>query len=103
MVFGVRRTWIGVEELDPILHDDEYVPVAPDEVAEGDVVVYSRSETYTHVGLVLRVDVSIENAQRRITVLSKWGADGEYVHALDDVPELYGGHVVFHTERKTAR
>jgi hypothetical protein len=99
MVFAVRRTWIEPEHLPLIYADDEYriVPV-PD---TGDVAVYrDQSGDIQHLGVVVSVAIDIETARRNITVLSKWGGNGEYVHAVDDVPGVFGRATEFWTDRK---
>ncbi len=35
-----------------------------------------------------------------LTVLSKWGGEGEYMHDMSDVPELFGTPAEFWTHRK---
>jgi len=32
--------------------------------------------------------------------MSKWGGDGEYIHPVDHVPDAYGQHIEYWTERK---
>ncbi len=102
LVFASRRTWIETDELPTILNDDNCRRLKENEdVFPGDVVAYTRaSGDITHVGIVLRVEPDIEKATRRITVLSKWGQHGEYVHASEDVPTLLGSPTQLWTERR---
>jgi hypothetical protein len=102
MVFASRRTWAWPEDLGMILSDDEYHRLpGPEQVEVGDVVVYrSPLGAVEHVGLVAQVNIDLQQATRRIFVLSKWGALGEYLHQLDDVPELLGTPAEYWSDRK---
>jgi cell wall-associated NlpC family hydrolase len=68
----------------------------------GDVVVYrDGSGEVCHVGIVARKNLLIPGSQEDpLAVLSKWGADGEYLHNMTDVPELLGRPAEFWTDRK---
>lgn len=100
-VFGGRRTCIDPSHLPQILYEDDYRKLSGDiELHEGDIVVYrdERNEP-THVGVVFSKEPDVASATWRVTVLSKWGADAEYLHGLLDVPTLYGSPE-FWSERK---
>lgn len=101
MVFATRRTWVDPEDLQMILEDDEYRRLSdPDQVVEGDVVVYRNAQgNVAHVGLVARVNVNLSQATREITVLSQWGADGEYFHSVDDVSPYLGAPTEYWSDR----
>lgn len=99
LVFASRRALIDASHLPMALAEDGYreclQPMA------GDVVTYTNEKgEMQHVGLVLDSAPDVEAASWRATVLSQWGRDGEYVHALREVPEVYGGRIQFFTERK---
>ena len=103
MVFASRRTCVEPEYLQMILEDDEYHRLSsPDQAVPGDVVVYRDDQrTVVHVGLVAQV---IPNLRREgtseIVVLSQWGADGEYVHRVDDVHPSLGAPAEYWSDRK---
>ena len=101
MVFASRRTWVGPEHLDMILRDDEYRPIDDTgELQRGDVVVYRNDQGVpTHVGIVAEIHPTLENGQLQITVLSQWGADGEYLHSVNDVNPLLGYPSDYWTDR----
>lgn len=106
LVFASRRTWVDTSEVEWILQEDEYREVRNDaEAQSGDLVIYRspRDGDVTHAAVIVRVDHDIEKAARHIYVLSKWGADGEYLHRTEDVPELLGKPVEFWTDRKGER
>jgi len=100
MVFAARRTWVEPEEIDLIRRDDEYIRVERPVV--GDLVVYRRSADggICHIGQVVEIERDVQTAHHRATVLSQWGQDGEYLHDIADVPELYGSQREFWTERR---
>jgi hypothetical protein len=98
LVFASRRTWIHEEALDLILRDDGYRRV--DVPWIGDVVIYrDNDDNVNHVGIVVGLNVDSMGGQPEILVLSKWGADGEYLHRHDHVPGLFGARVEYWTER----
>lgn len=100
LAFASRRTWIDTDQLPPILQDDGYRRLAgPEEVEVGDTVVYSNGGSVTHVGVVIDISYGL-NMTRNITVISQWGADGEYIHAVDHVPNVYGQHKEYWTDRR---
>jgi hypothetical protein len=103
MVVACRRTWVDPEHLVRILRDDGYRQLAGPEKAEiGDLVIYrDGANDVSHVGIVVRKKVLIPGQQEEpLEVVSKWGADGEYVHDMSYVPELLGKPVEFWTDRK---
>lgn len=105
LVFASRRTWIDPEYLYQILADDEYRQLAGVvEAQPGDVVVYRDTDGLpSHVGIVWERNLIIPGQQADpLKVLSQWGADGEYLHDLSDVPDLLGVPVEFWTDRRTA-
>ena len=98
MVFANRRTWIDVQHLGAILSNDGYYRVQLEELTAGDVVVYSRDNSYEHVGVVACVHPSLGKIPN-IRVLSKWGKDGEVEHGLMDVPFYLGEPTEYWSER----
>jgi hypothetical protein len=103
MVFAARRTWIDPDQLPLILNEDGYRKLPGlDEAEVGDVVVYRHPGEghVTHVGMVIEVKIDVARAARALTVLSKWGQHGEYVHALSDVPVPLGVPVEVWTDRR---
>ncbi|NER35601.1 MAG: hypothetical protein F6J93_16680 [Oscillatoria sp. SIO1A7] len=100
MVFGCRRTAIDIEHIGLILKEDSYRRLYSEgEVLPGDVVLYGNGDRYTHIGTILSKEPDVKNASFKITVLSQWGFDGEYIHLLDEVPDNYGNVKEFWTER----
>ena len=100
LVFACRRTCVELSELNMVLRDDEYRRLSePEEVEIGDIVIYYNEHGVTHVGIVVDVGRHLTTA-RSITIMSKWGSNGEYIHPVNHVPEAYGQHVEYWTERK---
>lgn len=101
MVFASRRTWIDPEHLGMILKDDKYRRLTNDtEIEQGDVVVYrDDNETVSHVGIVVKVTTRLNEASIEVSVLSQWGADGEYFHLADDVNPALGSPAEYWTDR----
>lgn len=103
MVFASRRTWIDPAELDLILKEDEYRPVTElAQVEIGDIVVYrDRSDhRVTHVGIIVHAKRDVEKGAYEITVISKWGKYGEYIHLMEDVPFILGEPAEYWTDRR---
>lgn len=101
MVFAARRTVIEDDEVEMILLEDGYRQINNEsELQIGDVVVYRNDHgTISHVGTIACVSSNVREAQWEITVLSQWGADGEYFHLIDDVNPLLGRPREFWTDR----
>jgi hypothetical protein len=102
LVFASRRTWVDTDHVPMILEEDGYYKVpALDQLKAGDVVIYrDENGTITHIGSVLSIEPVVSNATWKITVLSQWGADGEYVHPPEYVPRHLGRPTEYWTERK---
>lgn len=92
MVFACRRAWIEIDELQEILDNDCYSPILFSQIKCGDIVIYSKNNRRTHVGLVTSVD-------RSVMVLSKWGRSAEVEHEISVVPRDYGTHSEYWSER----
>lgn len=104
MVFANRRTWIDTDHLQLILQEDNYRQTTIDDIQPGDVIVY-RDElgSVTHVGLVSCIEVNLADLSEdmhKVTVLSQWGADGEYFHPADEVNERLGNPTEYWTDRQ---
>lgn len=101
LVFASRRTHIEPEHVATILREDGFRRVNREEELEiGDVVIYRTDDReISHVGLIAKIVVAVERGQREITVLSQWGADGEYFHHIDDVNPNLGRPAEFWTDR----
>ena len=55
-----------------------------------------------HVGIVLRKNLLIPGDSRDLlTVVSQWGADGEYVHEVTKLPSLLGRPAQYWTDRRS--
>lgn len=102
MVFASRRTWVDPVHLEMILEDDGYHQIgSAEELQVGDVVLYQDDTGSTsHVGIVSETRTNLNDASRTITVLSQWGADGEYFHEMYDVIESLGKPSQYWTDRK---
>jgi hypothetical protein len=103
LVVASRRTWVEPDHLLTILIQDGYQRLrGPEETEVGDMVVYRDGHgDVSHVGLVSRKRIlDPRNGADYLQVLSKWGADGEYFHDLNDVPYLLGRPAEYWTDRK---
>jgi len=69
----------------------------------GDVAVYRMNGEVSHVGVVLRIEPDVAAASWRVTIMSQWGADGEYTHSIEDVPVLLGVPSEYWTDRRPIR
>jgi len=101
-VFAARRTWVESDHLSMILERDGYSPFQDiQKLWEGDVVVYENEQGEpTHVAQVTEIRLNLNIGGRTVFVLSKWGAYGEYLHELLDVPVRLGKPKAFWTERR---
>lgn len=101
MVFAARRTWIEPEHVEWILQEDGYRQVAREaDLDVGDVVVYRDGDSQVcHVGIIFSIAMNVGSADWQITVLSQWGADGEYLHDIYDVHPSLGEPSEFWTDR----
>jgi hypothetical protein len=104
MVVASRRTWVDPEHLVRVLTDDGCRRLnGPEEAELGDVVIYRDPEGEPcHVGMVIRKNLVVPGSQQdQLTVVSKWGADGEYIHDVSKVPALLGTPAEYWTDRRT--
>ena len=100
MVFASRRTDIDPEYVEMILRDDGFRRVEEGDLQIGDVVIYrTEDQQISHVGLIAKITLTLARGHREITVLSQWGADGEYFHGIDDVNPNLGRPTEFWTDR----
>ena len=101
LVFASRRTGVFMDQLETIIEDDGYEKLSNlNEIQIGDIVFYKHKDQVTHVGIVAHVESISTSGPPVITVLSKWGVHGEYVHSVNDVPDEYGEVKEYWTERK---
>jgi hypothetical protein len=101
MVFATRRTAIDPDKVPMILEDDDFEEVdKPAYVVPGDIVVYERDDSISHVAVVVENVSDLMSGTSKIRVLSQWGSDGEYFHDYKDVALLLGRPVRFYSERK---
>jgi hypothetical protein len=98
MIFASRRAYIEIDHIYEILRHDGYYPIAREDVAIGDVVLYKKHGDPIHVALV--VDVGRIGDSISMRVLSKWGLDGEFEHLAENVPDSLGTPIEFYTERQ---
>ncbi len=105
LAFASRRTCIDPEYLKMILIEDNYRLLSGEhEVEIGDLVLYRAIKyQYSHIAVVVNKSKNVKNATFEITVVSQWGADGEYIHLIDEVPDSYGKIKEFWTDRKIRR
>jgi hypothetical protein len=104
LVLATRRVWVDPEHLIKILNDDGYRQLQrPEDTEFGDIVIYHDEDGEPcHVGIVLRKNLAIEGENRDLlTVVSKWGADGEYVHEATKLPSLLGRPAQYWTDRRS--
>ncbi len=103
LVVASRRVIVLPEHLERILTGDGYRRLrGPEEAEHGDVVVYQDEEGAepTHVGIVVRKNLISHADEDTLTILSKWGRDGEYEHKSRCVPEVYGRPTQYWTDRR---
>ncbi|MFO0966832.1 MAG: hypothetical protein U0793_14765 [Gemmataceae bacterium] len=102
MVMCSRRVWAYPEDLAKILKDDGYEKLSgPEQTDYGDVVIYRDEDGEpTHVGIVIKKNLLVDGAEDPLTILSKWGGDGEYIHESRQVPPEYGQLVECWTDRR---
>jgi len=104
MVVTHRRAWAFPIDLRKILSDDGFRQLkGPEEAFVGDIVIYQAGgDEITHVGIVQQKNLirDLRNPGDPLKVLSKWGAQGEYIHDMTDVPEVYGKPAEFWTDRR---
>jgi len=104
LVVASRWTWVDPEHLVKILTDDGYRQLQrPEDAEAGDVVVYHDPDGHPcHVGVVVTKNLAVAGESRDLlTVVSKWGADGEYVHDLTKLPLLLGQPAQYWTDRRS--
>ncbi len=103
MVVASRRVWVDPGHLVRILNQDGYrrLPGVND-ADRGDVVVYHDVDGEAcHAGIVVARNLAIPGDETDpLTVLSKWGGDGEYIHQLSKVPSLLGRPSEYWTDRR---
>jgi hypothetical protein len=103
LVVASRRTWVDPEHVVKILTDDGYRQLPrPEDAEASDVVVYYDPDgAPCHVGIVVAKNLAVAGESRDLlTVLSKWGADGEYQHDLTKLPALLGRPAQYWTDRR---
>lgn len=91
MVVASRRVWVDPENLAQIFKDDRFRQLKDFTEAEfGDIVVYRDDKgAAVHVGIVYDKNLA-DKSPDSLTVLSKWGGDGEYIHDMSYVPKVCG-------------
>ncbi|HKI34603.1 MAG TPA: hypothetical protein VKA46_22295 [Gemmataceae bacterium] len=103
LVVASRRTWVDPEHLIRILREDGFRRLGSAAEAEpGDVVAYHDPDgEICHVGIVVQKNLALPSTPTDpLKVLSKWGADGEYLHDMSRVPYLLGVAAEFWTDRR---
>lgn len=104
MIVASRRTWVDPADLIRVLRDDGYRKLnGPEQSDVGDVVIYHDDNgNPCHAGIVLRKNLLLDNRREELlTVLSKWGSDGEYIHGAFRVPVYLGTPAEYWTDRRT--
>lgn len=103
LVVACRRVWAYPKDLRKILTDDGCRQLAgPHETEPGDVVIcHDEDGEPQHVGIVFYREMLVPGGNDDpITLLSKWGGMGEYLHKSKQVPEVYGRAAEFWTDRR---
>jgi hypothetical protein len=92
MLFACRRTWIDPAHFDLIRNDDGYRLLREGPPMPGDVALYRGARTLevAHVGLIVEVEPNVAEGKHTITVLSQFGANGEYLHDSRETPANLG-------------
>ena len=100
MVFASRRTRVFPDSIEMILTDDGYTKLSSVEsVIQGDLVLYTKDDEYSHVAVVVTPQFGEGGVGKRPLVMSQWGADGEYLHLWDHVNPSLGEPTEFWTDR----
>ncbi len=86
-VFTGGRYWVRGPDVELILKDNGYTPVA--RPRPGDLIVYHDATRVIHTGLVRTAD-----ADGLILIESKWGKGGRFLHAPEDQP--YAGEMTYY-------
>jgi hypothetical protein len=103
MVVADRRTWVYPPDVIVALAEDGYRRLnSPDEAEIGDVVIYHDDRgAACHFGFVIRKNLLTPGEPGdALTVMSKWGADGEYIHPASRVPSALGTPAEYWTDRR---
>jgi hypothetical protein len=103
LVVASRRVWVDPEHAIKILTDDGYRELGgPDEADCGDIVIYHNDQAEPiHIAIVAWKNLLLAGEQRDpLTVLSKWGGDGEYFHEVSKVPGYLGQPAQYWTDRR---
>lgn len=100
LVFASRRTWVDTDQLNKIFEEDEYRQIRVEDAQPGDVIVYrDRDKQMVHVGILQNREPDVARAAWNLTVVSQFGADGEYIHEIADVVPLLGTPTEAWTDR----
>ena len=99
LIFANRRAWIDMDSdhIENYLELDGYRQVSLHELSVGDVVLYANQDGFSHIGMVIQAEIE---DLANISVLSKWGFAGEFIHHLHDVPSAYGIASHYWSERR---
>lgn len=85
--FNPRQCWISSDNDVQTILDDNGTQVFPSNLRLGDVICYrGNNGKITHTGRIVALGITGEPT----LVQSKWGSSGEYLHAPDVVPVIYG-------------
>jgi hypothetical protein len=90
--------WIGDQQVEEILYDQQYIQVSRQGAQVGDIVIYRNAE-----GLIKHSGVILKRKGREITVTSKWGDHALMEHNIDDVLSRYGNPRIYHTDLMETR
>ena len=75
----------GIMDMSQFLYDSGCTPIEPDSAQVKDIIVYADDYGHPlHSGVVYSVSSSGE-----LTICSKWGQAGVYLHSIGNVPEDY--------------
>lgn len=91
-VFGARRAEVHPREFEKISLGDDYVQIPESQVRVGDIVAYfdERGPEPEHVGVIVAVSSLNQSGLPGLTVHSKFGYHGEFIHPVMSVPRSYG-------------
>ena len=98
LIFCSRRAHVDIEHIDEILKQDGYNEIIMDECVAGDLVLYTLEGEPSHIGLVSCVTL-FQQRITRLSVLSKWGKDGEVEHDHNHVPVHCGIPTSYYSTR----
>ena len=103
LTFASRRTAVyESDDVQMILDEDGYKRLENrNDVERGDIVVFRRNKNapISHTGLVIDWTPDLKTSTKKVTILSQWGRNGEYIHDEETALRAFGDVCEFYSER----